>query len=144
MAWANWNTAYSYAFNEYSDADTYNLQAWSNIGKAQGHVYNIPPGEVKNCCQDLVDACNRLYNGIECLLTYKAGEVPAYTTLWMMKNTQEGEGDGVDMNAILSAMWSSANTQTLLFIAYIDAMRGSISEKTVTQQSMADYLRHFL
>ena len=50
----------------------------------------------------------------------------------------------VDMNAILDAMWVSLDWQTLLFIAYIDAMRGSISEKTVTETSMANYLRHFL
>jgi len=62
---------------------------------------------------------------------------------WIDSNWPNG-GGAVDMDAILSAMWSSKNWQTLLFIAYIDAMRGSISEKTVTQQSMADYLRHFL
>lgn len=144
MAWANWNAAYTYAFDAYNDADDYNLAAWQRIGWAQADVYSIPAGACKNACQHLVDACNKLYNGIEKLLTYKAGEAPAYTTLWMMKNTQEGAGGDVDMNAILTAMWESANSQTLLFITYIDAMRGSISEKTVTSQSMADYLRHFL
>lgn len=50
----------------------------------------------------------------------------------------------VDMGTILNAMWASEDWQTLLFVAYIDAMRGSLSEKTVTEQSMANYLRHFL
>ena len=50
----------------------------------------------------------------------------------------------IDMNAILDAMWASADWQTLVFISYVDAMRGSVSEKTVTEQSMANYLRHFL
>lgn len=50
----------------------------------------------------------------------------------------------VDMDAILDAMWNAKDWQTLLFVAYIDAMRGSVSEKTVTEQSMSNYLRHFL
>ncbi len=144
MAWANWNAAYSYAFDKYVEADTYNYQAWGFIGKAQAHVYNVTPGEVRNALQDLVDACNRLYWGVESVLTYKAGEVPAYTTLWLMKNTNEGVGGDVDMNAILTALWGSKEWQTLLFVAYVDAMRGSISEKTVTEQAMGNYLRHFL
>ena len=53
-------------------------------------------------------------------------------------------GGVVDMNAILTALWSSVNWQTMLFVTYVDAMRGSISEKTVTEQSMGTYLRHFL
>lgn len=62
---------------------------------------------------------------------------------WIDNNWPSG-GAAVDMNAILTAMWDSVDWQTLLFITYIDAMRGSLSEKTVTEQSMADYLRHFL
>lgn len=50
----------------------------------------------------------------------------------------------VTMDAILAALWASAEWQTLLFVTRIDAMRGSISEKTVTEKAMADQLRHFL
>lgn len=54
-------------------------------------------------------------------------------------------GNGVvDMNAMLDAMWESKSWQTLLFIVCIDGMRGSLSEKTVTKEAMAKYLRHFL
>ena len=69
---------------------------------------------------------------------------------WVVKCLQwidtnwDGDGVPVDMSAILNAMWASLDWQTLLFIAYIDAMRGSLSEKTVTETSMANYLRHFM
>lgn len=62
---------------------------------------------------------------------------------WIDSNWPSG-GAAVDMNAILSAMWNSVNWQTLLFVTYIDAMRGSISEKTVTETNMANFMRHFL
>jgi len=64
---------------------------------------------------------------------------------WIDNNWPTGGGGAtVDMDAILDAMWASETWQTLLFIAYIDAMRGSISEKTVTETAMGNYLRHFL
>lgn len=62
---------------------------------------------------------------------------------WIDTNWPTG-GGAVDMDAILSALWDSVPWQTLLFVAYIDAMRGSVSEKTVTETAMANYLRHFL
>lgn len=58
--------------------------------------------------------------------------------------SQEG-GDGeLDMSMILDAMWKAKAHQCLLFIPMIDAMRGSIQNKTVTSQYMADALRHFM
>lgn len=58
---------------------------------------------------------------------------------------QIDEGGGVvDMTAILNAMWAAESWETLLFIPYIDAMRGSISEKTVTGDAMGRFLRHFI
>ena len=67
------------------------------------------------------------------------------TLQWIDVNWSGGGAPAVvDMQAILDAMWASKTWQTLLFITYIDAMRGSVSEKTVTEQKMADYLRHFL
>ncbi|GAJ12159.1 unnamed protein product, partial [marine sediment metagenome] len=42
------------------------------------------------------------------------------------------------------AMWDAQPHQCLLFIPMIDAMRGSIQNKTVTSQYMADALRHFM
>lgn len=65
------------------------------------------------------------------------------TMQWVDVNWPSG-GGVVDMQAILNAMWLSVNWQTLLFVAYVDAMRGSVSEKTVTEQSMGTYLKHFL
>lgn len=48
------------------------------------------------------------------------------------------------LSKIMDAMWNCKKHQSLLFIPMIDAMRGSIQEKTVTSQYMADALRHFL
>ena len=57
--------------------------------------------------------------------------------------SKEG-GDVVDMAAILDAMWNAYGGQTMTFILYIDAMRGSISEKSVFTPYLESYLRHFL
>jgi len=48
------------------------------------------------------------------------------------------------MSAILAAMWDAKGGQPLTFINYIDAMRGSVSEKTVYAPYLESYLRHFL
>lgn len=67
------------------------------------------------------------------------------TMQWLDNNIPwGGGGGGIAMSDILTAMWASENWQTLLFIAYVDAMRGSVSEKTVTETNMGNYLRHFL
>jgi len=47
------------------------------------------------------------------------------------------------MSKILDALWDAKPHQCLLFIPMIDAMRGSIMEKTVTLDYMARALRHF-
>jgi hypothetical protein len=51
---------------------------------------------------------------------------------------------GVDMAAILNAMWNSIGGQTMDFILYIDSMRGSISERAVFEPYLTSYMRHFL
>lgn len=51
---------------------------------------------------------------------------------------------GVDMAAILDAMWNSIGGQTMDFILYIDSMRGSISERAVFEPYLTSYMRHFL
>ncbi len=122
MAWANWNAAYTYMFGEYSNAADYNTTAWQKIGNAQGHTYDVTDPDTKSALQDLVDACNRLYFGIESLIGYKAGEVPAYTPLWMMKNTQESAG-GITMDDILNNMLSASFEQLQKFIGIEDAYR---------------------
>ncbi|MBA7571645.1 hypothetical protein ES708_13411 [subsurface metagenome] len=58
--------------------------------------------------------------------------------------SQEGGNGEIDMTAILDAMWKAKPHQCLLFIPMIDAMRGSIQNKTVTSQYMADALKHFM
>jgi len=122
MAWANWNTAYSFAFNEYADAQTELTAAYSDIGKAQADTYNIVELNAKKACQHLVDACQDLYDTGQKLLTYKAGEVPAFTVLWMMKNTQESAG-GISMDDILNEMLSASFNQLQKFIGIEDAYR---------------------
>ena len=48
------------------------------------------------------------------------------------------------MTKLLETLWNAQPHQCLLFIPIIDAMRGAISEKTVTEQWMSNALRHFL
>jgi len=66
------------------------------------------------------------------------------TLEWINDNWPEENGDGIDMSMLLDAMWDAEPYQCLLFIPMIDAMRGSISEKTVTSRWMADALKHFI
>ena len=66
-----------------------------------------------------------------------------------MKNTLQWINDNwpgvavIDMSAILNAMWNATPYQCLLFIPMIDAMRGAISEKSVTIESMESAMRRF-
>ena len=66
------------------------------------------------------------------------------TLQWINDNWPEDGETEIDMSMILDAMWGCQKHQPLLFIPMIDAMRGSIQEKTVTSQWMADALRHFV
>lgn len=58
--------------------------------------------------------------------------------------SQEGGNGEIDMTDILNAMWDAKPHQCLLFIPMIDAMRGSIQNKTVTSEYMSNALRHFM
>lgn len=65
------------------------------------------------------------------------------TLQWINDNWPE-DGDGaIDMSMILDAMWACKKHQPLLFIPMIDAMRGSIWNKTVTEEWMSNALKHF-
>jgi len=66
------------------------------------------------------------------------------TLQWINDNWPEDGNGVIDMTAILNAMWDCKEHQPLLFIPMIDAMRGSIQEKTVTSEWMSNALRHFL
>lgn len=57
--------------------------------------------------------------------------------------SQEGGNGVIDMSAILDAMWDAESHQCLLFVPMIDAMRGSIWNKTVTEEWMSNALKHF-
>lgn len=64
---------------------------------------------------------------------------------WINDNwPSDGDEYQLTMSKILTAMWESETWETLLFVTRIDAMRGAIGEKTVTEKAMADQLRHFL
>lgn len=47
------------------------------------------------------------------------------------------------MSKIMDAMWKAEPYQCLLFVPMIDAMRGSIWNKTVTEEWMSNALKHF-
>ena len=66
------------------------------------------------------------------------------TLQWINDNWPEDGAAEIDMSAILDAMWACEKHQPLLFIPMIDAMRGSIQEKTVTTDWMSNALRHFM
>ncbi|GAI93127.1 unnamed protein product [marine sediment metagenome] len=67
------------------------------------------------------------------------------TTLQWINDNWPEDGDGViDMSMILNAMWGCEKHQPLLFIPMIDAMRGSIQNKTVTTDWMSQALKHFM
>lgn len=57
--------------------------------------------------------------------------------------SQEGGNGDINMSMILDAMWDADPVQCLLFVPMIDAMRGSIWNKTVTEEYMSNALKHF-
>lgn len=66
------------------------------------------------------------------------------TLQWINDNWPEDGAAEIDMSMILEAMWGCEKHQPLLFIPMIDAMRGSIQNKTVTMDWMSNALRHFI
>jgi len=66
------------------------------------------------------------------------------TLQWINDNWPEDGDIEIDMNMILDALWHAEGGQPMTFILYIDAMRGSISEKRVYEPYLQSYLRHFL
>ncbi|MBA7618691.1 hypothetical protein ES703_26022 [subsurface metagenome] len=56
---------------------------------------------------------------------------------------QEPVGDGVDMAAILAAMWDDDKLQTYFFVNYIDAMRASIWNIKIEPERLHELYRHF-
>ena len=65
------------------------------------------------------------------------------TLQWINDNWPEDGIAEIDMSAILDAMWDAKPYQCLLFVPMIDAMRGSIWNKTVTEEWMSKALIHF-
>ncbi len=53
-------------------------------------------------------------------------------------------GGGVDMDAILAAIWESTPLEIFFFVNYIDGMRASIWNKEIQETRLADIYRHFL
>lgn len=98
------------------------------LSGSAAYLMSVEQGVIASCWYlGTYSVTNRLLNCLE----------------WINDNWP-GDAAEVDMQAILSAMWESLDWETLLFVTRIDAMRGSISEKTVTEQAMAEQLRHFL
>lgn len=56
----------------------------------------------------------------------------------------DGDEYVLTMAAILDAMWDAKGGQPLTFINYVDAMRGSVSEKTVYAPYLRSYMKHFM
>lgn len=54
-----------------------------------------------------------------------------------------GGNGGVDMDAILTAMWDTNKLQSFHFINYIDAMRASIWNVEIYESHLTDWYIHF-
>lgn len=96
------------------------------------------------------DTLSYYFNGIE----WTAYWFLSHDTDWMANTTLAlkilkdkidslGEPEAIDMSAILKAMWEAKPYECLLFVPMVDAMRGSIWNKTVTPDWMANAMRHF-
>jgi len=65
------------------------------------------------------------------------------TLQWINDNWPEDGAAEIDMSAILDAMWAAKPHQCLLFIPMIDAMRGSIYDKTIDWEMIKAGVMHF-
>lgn len=107
---------------DYADAENYKLG-----------IYKI--AQALQYFTDVYDRLIDLYFG-------DADESDLFESLYW--SAQSGGDTEIDMSDILNAVWDANPAQCLLFIPMIDAMRGSIQNKTVTTQYMADALKHFM
>lgn len=66
----------------------------------------------------------------------------AQDTLQYIDANIGGDG-GVDMDAILAAMWDSNKIENFLFINYIDAMRAGIWNTEIYESHLTEWYTHF-
>jgi len=132
----NWRVVYGHIFS-----DLYNAHNHLNYAAGQAAAENWNGLSIQ-----LELVADYIYNAS---FHFKGGSPNLYSTMyygmdWIDDNWPEiGEPPTLDMAAILDAVWKSKGGQTMDFILYIDAMRGSISEKTVFAPYLESYLRHF-
>lgn len=65
-----------------------------------------------------------------------------YDTLHWIDNNIGGNG-GVDMDAILEAMWDTDKLRSFQFINFIDAMRASIWNVEIYESHLTEWYIHF-
>lgn len=132
----NWRITYSYIWS-----DLRNLYNYLNYTADQIRAENF------SGAADMLEMCANHTNAIAG--HFKGGSPNLYSTMyyamdWIDDNWPTvGEEYELTMSKILDALWDAKPHQCLLFIPMIDAMRGSIMEKTVTLDYMARALRHF-
>lgn len=66
----------------------------------------------------------------------------AYCLNWIDDNWPEN-GAELTMTKLMETMWTAKPWQCLLFVPMVDAMRGAIMNKTVTEEWMSMAMRHF-
>lgn len=121
------------------------MNSWRNIFYALGD--NIAANNWAQCevlCDKLGDEFSSLVRADLCDSGGVKGKT--YQSLDWIDDNWPADGDEYEltMSKILDALWDAEPHQCLLFVPMIDAMRGAISEKTVTEQWMSNALRHFL
>ncbi|GAI67210.1 unnamed protein product [marine sediment metagenome] len=123
-------------------------ESFKSLYDSMGLLHDCLDAEGNPASADKIDSMRTYVQSLQWAFDDTGGNVRAYLVFilnWINDNwPTDGPPGEVTMTAILAAMWASLDWQTLLFVTRIDAMRGSISEKTVTEKSMADQLRHFL
>jgi len=124
---------YTSAHNQWvwANADFVAAKTHWNLGEDHEAIYDLYLG-----CIDLRSGANLLTCQYDPF--YPDMPIPHFLEF---HTTEDG---GVTMDAILDAMWNSMGGQTMTFVTYIDAMRGSISEKTVFEPYLSSWMRHFL
>lgn len=120
---------YGYAFTEKTQAQA----AWISAENEMyiNNDYDAGQRDMLACLSEIIQCFNMLF-------VFNSQYSPKYGIAYFLKHHA-----GVDMEAILSAMWDSDMLRSFHFVNYIDAMRASIWNIEIYEEHLHEWYRHF-
>jgi len=128
-----------------ADLEYFYVDAWDKRASAQHHWdladynFTLNPDGYATYIRQILDSLQYLIQGVDYLTCSNWDYEPPFAVAYGFKNWT----GGVDMDAILNAMWDGDLLRWFHFINYIDSMRAGIWNIEIYDTHLADWYRHF-